>query len=116
MTIQPERDATIDIAIDAAKDRVRKLEQELRQQKKALKKLMEARSLSQGYVEDEQAKPPPLPDLVEALLRERGAMHVTEIAAMLKAQKQAVSSLLVRYVARGKRFKRVGANQFALAD
>jgi outer membrane protein TolC len=116
MTIQPPRDATIDAAVDAAKARVRKLEQELRQQKKALKKLMEARSLSQGYIEDEESKPPPLPDLVEALLRERGAMHVSDIAAALKAQKQTVSSLLVRYVARGKRFKRVDANTFAVME
>ena len=116
MTIQPPRDATIDAAVDAAKARVSDLDRQLRQQKKALKMLLKARSLSQGYVEDEQAKPPPLPDLVEALLREQGAMHVTNIAATLKAQKQAISSLLVRYVGRGKRFKRVGANTFALME
>jgi outer membrane protein TolC len=116
MTIQPPRDATIDAAIDAAKARVGDLERQLRQQKKALKKLLEARSLSQGYIEDEQAKPPPLPDQVEVLLRERGAMHVSDIAAALKTQKQTVSSLLVRYAAREKRFKRVGANTFALTE
>lgn len=118
MTVKP-----IDAAIDAAEAKIRDLTHDLRQQKRALKKLYEARALAAGEEPDDEsrrrAKPLPLPDLVERLLREHGDMHVGEIVEALRVNgtetnRQTLSSMFVRYIARGKRFQRVGANKFAL--
>ncbi|HVG33117.1 MAG TPA: hypothetical protein VM911_08555 [Pyrinomonadaceae bacterium] len=61
-----------------------------------------------------------LPDLIEQLLRQSGELHANEIVQRLKpvveTTKQAVTASIVRYIAKHKRFKRVGPNRFALRD
>jgi hypothetical protein len=58
-------------------------------------------------------------DLVESILRVAGELHCDDLVKRLaeigvEVNKQTVSATLTRYIARKKRFKRVGPNRFAL--
>jgi hypothetical protein len=62
-----------------------------------------------------------IPDSIENILRSAGALHVDSILERLREMelypninKQTITSALTRYHNRGKRFKRVGKNKYAL--
>lgn len=62
-----------------------------------------------------------IPDLIEEVLKNYGALHVNEILKHLgdynvRPSRQTVSGALIRYVKAGRRFRRVGPNQFDVKE
>lgn len=118
----------LEASISEAEEKERRLLEELATTREALKSLRKARALLRGEVIE--SAPPrrrrrkrSLMDEVEDVLKMHGELHVDEIVKILReqdlavavnVQKQSLTSALSRYVARGSRFKRTGANRFAL--
>jgi hypothetical protein len=92
-----------------------------------LKALRRTRAIARGETDSEAAARysskggPSIPDLVEEVLKEEPAgLHVDDILMRLKidrhVNKQTITSALSRWIAKGKRFRRVGRNKFALRE
>lgn len=116
----------LDASISEAQEKERRLLEELATTREALKSLRKARALLRGELGE--STPPRRPrrrrslmDEVADVLKVHGETHVDQIISILReqgfdAQKQVLTSSLSRYVARGSRFRRTGANKFALID
>jgi hypothetical protein len=115
----------LDASISEAELKERRLLEELAATREALKSLRKARALLRGEVVESptpkrRRRKRSLMDEVEDVLKMHGELHVDQIVNILReqgfvdVQKQVLTSSLSRYVARGSRFRRVGANKFAL--
>lgn len=115
----------LDASISEAEEKERRLLEELAATREALKALRKARALLRGEVSE--SAPPrrrrrkrSLMDEVEDVLKTHGELHADDLVRILReqgfedVQKQVLTSSLSRYVARGSRFRRTGANKFAL--
>ena len=116
---------TLDAQILEREMKVQELRAALAQVENDLQALYRAREILKGKTDPEAAAQKSLrgrssiPTQVEQILKDHGEMHVDEIVEKLKLRgldvtKQTVTSALSRWVAKGKRFERVGKNKFAL--
>lgn len=115
----------IDLLISEKERRAQELRAALASVEADLKALYRTRAMIKGETDSDAAarksSRASLPDLIEQLLRQSGELHASEIvqrlaAAGLKTNKQSVTASIVRYIAEGRRFKRVGPNRFALLE
>ena len=118
----------IDHLISEKTKRAQALRLELAQVENDLRALRRSRALMRGEPNpDEVARythrgRPSLPDLVEEILRsEPNGLYVDDIVARLAelnvhANRQTITSSLTRWIKKGKRFKKIGRNTFALRE
>ena len=116
----------IDVIIAEKERLAQKQRAELASTEADLRALYRTRALMRGESDSEAAAMmskgrASIPDLVEAMLRTAGELHADEITRRLKelghdVKKQTVTASLVRYTSKGKRFRRTGANKFALLE
>ena len=118
----------IDHLISEKTKRAQALRLELAQVENDLRALRRSRALMRGEPNpDEVARythrgRPSLPDLVEEILRsEPIGLYVDDIVARLAelnvhANRQTITSSLTRWIKKGKRFKKIGRNTFALRE
>jgi hypothetical protein len=116
----------LDASISEAEEKERRLLEELASTREALKSLRKARALLRGesietVTPRRRRRKRSLMDEVADVLKVHGETHVDDLVRILRqqgfdAQKQVLTSSLSRYVARGSRFRRTGANKFALID
>lgn len=115
----------VELLISEKERRAQELRAALASVEADLKALYRTRSMIKGGTDSDAAarksSKASLPDLIEQLLRQSGELHADEIVQRLKAagvetNKQTVTASIVRYIAKEKRFKRVGANRFALRE
>lgn len=116
----------LDVSISEAEEKERRQLEELAATREALKSLRKARALLRGesveYVTSpRRRRKRSLMDEVEDVLKIHSELHVDDLVRLLRdqgvdAQKQILTSSLSRYVSRGSRFRRVGANKFALIN
>ena len=63
-----------------------------------------------------------IPDLLEIMFRKYGGQHIRSAALLMQSEfgrvvaTQTISGALIRYVQKGKRFKKLGKNFFDIAD
>lgn len=111
----------LDDAIERKQANILKLRAALAQEEVDLKMMLRTRELVGGGDNPLPVKSGRLsiPDAIENILRVAGEAHVDSILERLhevnlNTNKQSVTSALTRYHNRGKRFKRVGKNKYAL--
>lgn len=113
----------VELLISEKERRAQELRAALASVEADLKALYRTRALIQGETDSDAAarmsSKASLPDLIEQLLRQSGELHANDIVERLKAigvehNKQTVTATIVRYIAKGRRFRRVGPNRFAL--
>lgn len=113
----------VELLISEKERRAQELRAALASVEADLKALYRTRALIKGETDSDAAarksSRSSLPDLIEQLLQQSGELHAAEIVQRLKAagvetNKQSVTASVVRYLAKGRRFRRVGPNRFAL--
>ncbi|HEX7315880.1 MAG TPA: hypothetical protein VF297_18330 [Pyrinomonadaceae bacterium] len=116
----------IDLLISEKEKRAQELRAALASVELDLQALRRTRALMRGESDtDEAAKHSrgraSIADLAEAMLHDVAELHADEILQRLReagveTTKQAITATLSRYHAKGRRFKRTGANKFALRE
>jgi hypothetical protein len=115
----------IDLLISEKEKRAQELRAALASIELDLQALYRSRALLRGETDSEAAAMrssrgrASIPDLVEVILRDAGELHADDLVQRLKeagldVNKQTITASLTRYIAKGQRFKRTGANKFAL--
>lgn len=116
----------IDVLITEKEKLAQKQRAELASTEADLRALYRSRALLRGETDTEATAErsrghASIADLVESLLRVAGPLRADDIVQRLKeagrdVKKQTVTATLTRYHQKGRRFKRVGANTFALIE
>lgn len=106
--------------IDAERETEKNLTTELAKSRERMKTLLQMKFQATGH--EPEISERSIPDLLEAIFRKYGAQHISKAALLIESEfgksvaTQTISGALVRYVNRGKRFKKAGKNTFDVID